>query len=106
MIRRLVEAHYDQNQGTPSDAIILFWLRESRTPSMLVELLHRYPKEIAAAVSTRPWLISLDITNLKQIEYLLREEEDAQRLADEEYWKPLKAELEKPSTESAAPHLA
>ncbi|MFM8261434.1 MAG: DUF1559 domain-containing protein [Pirellula sp.] len=38
MIRRLVEAHYEENQDAPSDAMINFWLRESRTPSMLAEL--------------------------------------------------------------------
>jgi hypothetical protein len=43
---------------------------------------------------TRPWLRSLENTDEKRIEQLLREEEYAQRLADEEYWKPLKAELE------------
>ena len=94
MIRRLVEAHYDQNQDATNDAMILFWLRESRTPSMLVEVLHRFPERITAAASARPWLRSLDITDEKHIEYLLREEEYAQRFADEEYWKPLKAELE------------
>ena len=36
----------------------------------------------------------MGITDIKHIEYLLRQEEDAQRLADEEYLKPLKAELE------------
>lgn len=94
MIRRLVEAHYDQNQDTPSDSMISFWLRESRTPSMLVELLHRFPEQIAALSFSRPWLRSLDNTDEKRIEQLLREEEYAQRLADEEYWKPLKTELE------------
>jgi hypothetical protein len=94
MIRRLVEAHYDENQDAPSDAMINFWLRESRTPSMLVELLNRFPERIAAVASSRPWLESMGITDITQIEYLLRQEQDAQRLADEEYWKPLKAELE------------
>jgi len=36
----------------------------------------------------------IGITDIKHLEYLLRQEQDAQRLADEEYWKPLKAELE------------
>ena len=94
MIRRLVEAHYDENQDAPNDAMICFWLRESRTPSMLAELLHRFPERIAAIASSRPWLESIGIKDIKHIEYLLRQEEDAQRLADEEYWKPLKAELE------------
>jgi hypothetical protein len=93
MIRRLVEAHYE-NQDAPNDAMIYFWLRESRTPAMLAELLHRFPERIAAIASSRPWLESIGIKDIKHIEYLLRQEEDAQRLADEEYWKPLKAELE------------
>ncbi len=94
MIRRLVEAHYDQNQDSPNDAMIHFWLRESRTPTMLVELLHRFPNTIPAVASERPWLNSLDITDMKQIELLLRVEEDEQRQEDEKYWKPLKEELE------------
>jgi hypothetical protein len=61
---------------------------------MLVELLNRFPERIAAVASSRPWLESMGITDITQIEYLLRQEQDAQRLADEEYWKPLKAELE------------
>ena len=94
MIRRLAEAHYEENQDAPSAPMIKFWLRESRTPSMLTELLRRFPEQIAAVASSRPWLESMGITDIKHIEYLLRQEEDAQRLADEEYWKPLKAELE------------
>lgn len=90
----MIEAHYDQNQDAPSDAMIKFWLRDSRTPSMLVELLHRFPDGIPAVASARPWLKSLDPADDKHIEHRLRVEEFAQRLADEEYWKPLKAELE------------
>lgn len=47
---------------------------------MLVEVLHRFPERITAAASARPWLRSLDVTDEKHIEYLLREEEYAQRL--------------------------
>jgi hypothetical protein len=94
MIRRLVEAHYDQFQDAPNDAMILFWLRESRTPAMLVELVHRFPGRLASLASERPWLNSPEITNLKRLEDLLKGEEETQKLADEEYWKPLKQELE------------
>lgn len=95
MIRRLVEAHYDLNQDAPNEAMVLFWLRESRTSSMLAELVHRFPDSVAGVDFERPWLKSLDVTNLGQIEQLLRAEEDAQRQADRGYWQPLKEELER-----------
>jgi hypothetical protein len=93
MIRRLVEAHYDENQDDCNDAMVQFWLRELRTPVMLSELLRRFPDMISSMVISRPWLSSIDANDLKQIEKLLRQEEDAERQADEEYWKPLKEEL-------------
>jgi hypothetical protein len=93
MIRRLVEAHYDENQDDHNEAMVQFWLRESRTPSMLSSLLQRFPDKIATVATARLWLPSLDATNLKQIEQALRQEEDTERQADEEYWSPLKEEL-------------
>ena len=58
------------------------------------DLVQRFPDSVAAVEFERPWLKSLDITNLGQIEQSLRAEEDAQRQADREYWQPLKEELE------------
>jgi hypothetical protein len=62
---------------------------------MLAELIHRFPDSVAGVDFERPWLKSLDVTNLGQIEQLLRAEEDAQRQADRGYWQPLKEELER-----------
>ncbi|MEQ1827957.1 MAG: hypothetical protein ABL921_18500, partial [Pirellula sp.] len=93
MIRRLVEAHYDENQDDSNEAMAQFWLRESRTPSMLSELISRFPYNLASFATTRPWLVSVDANDVKQIEAFLRHEEDAERQADEEYWRPLKEEL-------------
>ena len=93
MIRRLVEAHYDENQNESNEAMVQFWIRESRTPSMLSELIHRFPDKLASFAATRPWLVSIDANDIKQIEAFLRLEEDAERQADEEYWRPLKEEL-------------
>ena len=93
MIRRLVEAHYDENQDDSNEAMVQFWIRESRTPSMLSELIRRFPNNLASVATTRPWLVSIDVNDVKQIEAFLRLEEDAERQADEEYWKPLKEEL-------------
>ena len=93
MIRRLVEAHYDENQDDSNEAMVQFWIRESRTPSMLSELIRRFPNNLASVATTRPWLVSIDVNDVKQIEAFLRLEEDAERQADEEYWRPLKEEL-------------
>ena len=93
MIRRLVEAHYDENQNDSNEAMVQFWIRESRTPSMLSELICRFPNNLASFATTRPWLVSVDANDVKQIEAFLRLEEDAERQADEEYWRPLKEEL-------------
>ncbi len=93
MIRRLVEAHYDENRDSSNDAMIQFWLRESRTPEMLSKLMTSFPESATRLASTRPWLSSVDATDLREIENLLRQEEDSERRADEAYWKPLKEEL-------------
>ena len=93
MIRRLVEAHYDENQDDSNEAMVQFWIRESRTPSMLSKLISRFPEKLASFAMTRPWLVSIDVNDVKQIEAFLRQEEDTERQADEEYWRPLKEEL-------------
>lgn len=93
MIRRLVEAHYDENQDASNAAMVQFWIRESRTPSMLSELISRFPEKLASFAMTRPWLVSIDVNDVKQIEAFLRQKEDTERQADKEYWRPLKEEL-------------
>lgn len=93
MIRRLIEAHYDENQNGHNDAMIQFWLRESRTPEMLSQLMQRFPESVMTLTSSRPWLSSVEPNDFGQIEKYLRQEEDMERRADEAYWKPLKEEL-------------
>ena len=93
MIRRLIEAHYDENQNGHNDAMIQFWLRESRTPEMLSQLMQRFPESVMTLTSSRPWLSSFEPNDFGQIEKYLRQEEEMERRADEAYWKPLKEEL-------------
>ena len=45
MIRRLVEANYVQNRDDPTSEQIRFWLKESRTPEILLDLAAAYPDE-------------------------------------------------------------
>ena len=47
MVRRLVEAHHAQHEAEAAPAQVEFWLREARTPSLLVDLARRYPKATA-----------------------------------------------------------
>ncbi len=95
MIRRLVEAHYFQNNTKPNPAQIRFWLLELRTPELLVELVRRFPTLCRRRVSTRPLLALAALGDLRRLEQALATEESAERARDREYWSPLRAELEK-----------
>jgi hypothetical protein len=94
MIRRLIEADYLARRDSPSDADIKFWLSQSRTPSMLVELKSRFPNEFDRHVSGRPLLSLVKPDNESQIEDELAAEERRERDLDRAYWQPLRAELQ------------
>ncbi len=56
MIRRLVDAHYDEFSSEPNDDRVRFWLRESRTPEVLVAVASQYPQLLNEIQSARPLL--------------------------------------------------
>lgn len=56
MIRRLVEAHYFENQKHPTPPQIRFWLQELRTSELLLELAQRHPATCRRLTSKRPLL--------------------------------------------------
>jgi len=56
MIRRLVEAHYFQYLGKPNRAQIKFWLRELRTPTLLIESAKNHVAIAKKLVANRPLL--------------------------------------------------
>jgi len=95
MIRRLVEAHYFENQKQPKPAHIRFWFQELRTPELLVELARRYPAICWRLAKERPLLVHAAGGTADALEQALLAEETAERNSDKEYWLPLKAELEK-----------
>jgi hypothetical protein len=94
MIRRLVEAHYFQNRARPRPAQIRFWLRELRTPEILLELARRRPAACRRLASARPLLAHALAGRAEKLEPALAAEEMAERERDRRYWRPLKAELE------------
>ncbi len=94
MIRRLVEANFVEHQEHPTPEQVLFWLHESRTPPMLIELARRYPDQLATAAGQRPLLALVEAGDVAGLDGELELEEKAQREADRAYWAPLRAELE------------
>ena len=94
MITRLIEVDYATHRADPPPGRIAFWLREMRSPELLVSLTAEHA-ELAKAVSSQRPLVALaasgDIAGLRTA---LRTEEDAEREADRKYWEPLKVKLE------------
>lgn len=94
MIRRLVEAHYVQNQLNPNPEQILFWLRESRTPEILISVATQNPSRISEVFTQRPFLKEILNQSPEVIQQHLDDEEKEVRALDRAYWTPLKRELE------------
>jgi hypothetical protein len=90
MIRRLVEA--DFFRGGWSEERCLFWLRELRTPELLVRVATDHP-ELAARVH-RAAVVAASTGDVAAVEAALIEEERLERQRDRDYWVPLRRELE------------
>ncbi len=95
MIRRLVEAHYFQNNAEPNLAQIRFWLQELRTPQLLVEVARHHTLLCRRLASKRPLLAHAALGQMEELEGALLAEESAERAQDRRYWLPLRVELEK-----------
>ena len=95
MIRRLVEAHYFEHRARPAAAQVRFWLRELRTPELLVAVAGRYPGPRRRLEATRPLLQHVMRLNELDLARALLAEELEERKRDREYWLPLRAELER-----------
>jgi hypothetical protein len=93
MIRRLVDTNYFQNRASATPSQINFWLRELRTPELLVELAARPAVEFKDALKGRPFLQAGSQRDIQRVEAGLELEEKRERAADREYWKPLREEL-------------
>ncbi len=92
MIRRLIEADTILYPA-PTKEKLNFWLNECRTPEILLRLAQNHPEycqnhprpAVAAALQDAPEEV---------IFTLLRDEEDAERKADNAWWAPLRKKLE------------
>jgi hypothetical protein len=95
MVRRLIEAHYFDNREKATAAQVKFWLRELRTPELLVESAQRWPSACRAQKRYRALLRLARPGGEAKLAAALHAEEWAGRQADARYWAPLKAELER-----------
>lgn len=94
MIRRLLEADYFRNRHQARPAQIRFWFRELRTPELLLELARRRPAVCRSLIPRRPLLAHALAGDADQLEAALAAEQAAERQRDQEYWRPLRRELE------------
>ncbi len=53
MIRRLVEQSYFEHSGRPTDDLVRFWLRELRTPELLVDVSNAHREAARTAAASR-----------------------------------------------------
>ena len=90
MIRRLVDVNYTSYREEPTSERIAFWIRELRTPELLLEIMQAHPDAVAEARPHRPLL---ELATEEELTRALRDEEDAERGEDAAYWRPLRAEL-------------
>jgi hypothetical protein len=95
MLERLVEAHWFQNRSGATPARIDFWLRECRTPEILLELATLFPAESAVVQLVRPVLVHAIANEIEGVEEALEQERRAEVAADRAYWVPLREELER-----------
>jgi hypothetical protein len=94
MVQRLLEAHYLGHRQDSTEVQRRFWLRELRTPALLVDVVQRWPDLAKDLVLQRPLLELAHHASLNEVEEVLIAEERAERERDRQYWLPLKAELE------------
>lgn len=93
MIRRLVEANLVAHADDPTAERLAFWFAELRTPSAILDLARRWPRERRAAEAARPLLSLAEPGREADLDAALRAEESAERERDRSYWAPLRAEL-------------
>jgi hypothetical protein len=94
MLRRLVERHYFEHRGSPTASRVRFWLRELRTPELLVETARHHPDRCRELSEDRPLLTLAAAGRASALAAALAEEEAVERKRDREYWTPLRSELE------------
>jgi hypothetical protein len=94
MVRRLVEASYARDLADPTPEQIHFWLRELRTPELLVECVRWFPGQARNASGSRPAVRAALAGDEEEVTRCMEAEEAHERELDRAHWAPLRTELE------------
>lgn len=94
MITLLVEAHYARHLDVTDERVIRFWLRELRSPAILIDVARSATTVCESLLHARPLLQHAVAGSEELLKAALHVEEDAEREADRHYWAPLKSEHE------------
>jgi len=94
VITALVEGHYKSLHQEPTPERIRFWIKESRTPERLADLIEHFPNETEGLLDERPLLRLVIEGKADELRSALDAEMRAVQAKDREYWAPLKAEIE------------
>lgn len=94
MIRRLVEAHFNRHRDKRRESDIRFWLRECRTPSILMTVVKDNPDLAAEVEPCRAVLCLASGEDVSRLADAISNEESDERTRDQAYWEPLRKELE------------
>jgi hypothetical protein len=94
MLRRLVEQSYFGHSTSAAEKLVRFWLRELRTPELLIEVASAHPGLADAEAALRPAVQNALSASPEDVRQALDVEEREERRKDREYWAPLKRELE------------
>jgi hypothetical protein len=93
MIARLVVADYLAAGARPPRERVEFWLREARSPQLLLELVRRFRGTAQRLAAERVALAAALRADTAAIEQALDSEQRRERLADRAFWRPLRDEL-------------
>jgi len=97
VIARLVEASYFHQRLKPTPSLAEFWLRELRTPQLLIDVACEHAAQ-AQALSGHRAAVAAALGGYQALATVARDfqaEQDQEREADRQYWQPLKKELER-----------
>ena len=94
MLRRLVEAHYFENREQTTPTLAHFWLRELRTPNLLIALAKAHPTIAKRLLKGRLLLTHAIEGDADALADALQKEESTERARDRDYWQPRLRELE------------
>lgn len=93
MVRRLIEAHWFQNEQEATPERIGFWLRECRTTALLVEMAQRFEAEARRLQSERAVIMAALGGDPDAVERELEDERRRIAAEDRAYWEPLRKKL-------------